>query len=159
MQSIGDFAESLVLGEVDNIKKGKQAPPVFTEAKASPSAPDIRNTKVPDSFMSEVLGEQYVPQEEEEEMIEEEILEEEDDVEYVEMPDLITESQASEMIDLLKDVRNLLQEMTMTGNIGVNLGPPAKDTKCKAEETRRGYKAPSKASVMRDSIRRRLKRR
>ena len=132
MESIADFAESLILGNVQGIKEGKELPPSKGGGKPSPGTPDIRNTKVPDSFMSEILGEQYVSRQEEEEVIEEEAVEEE----VVEQPSIITESQASEMIDLLREVKGLLKEMTTTGSLGVNLSgqsPASSDSAVKSD--------------------------
>lgn len=154
MESIGDFAESLILGNVQGIKEGKELPPSQGGGKPSPGTPDIRNTKVPDSFMSQVLGEQYVSHQEEEEVIEEETVEEE----VVEQPSVITESQASEMIDLLREVKGLLKEMTMTGNLGTNMSGPAKDSgSCSDEEKKKGYKPATAASILRDNLKKKLK--
>ena len=154
MNSIGDFAESLILGNVQGIREGKELPPSAGSDKPAPGTPDIRQTKVPDSFMSQVLGEQYVS-EQEEEVIEEETVEE-----VVEQPAMITESQASEMIDLLHEVKGLLKEMTMTGNLGMNLsGSTKKGKDCGSmsdEEKKTGYK-PSAASVLRANLKNKLR--
>jgi len=158
MESIADFAESLILGNVQGIKEGKELPPSKGGGKPSPGTPDIRNTKVPDSFMSEILGEQYVSRQEEEEVIEEEAVEEE----VVEQPSIITESQASEMIDLLREVKGLLKEMTTTGSLGVNLSgqsPASSDSAVKREEKKKGYKPATAASILRDNLKKKLKRR
>ena len=156
MESIADFAESLILGNVQGIKEGKELPPSKGGGKPSPGTPDIRNTKVPDSFMSEILGEQYVSRQEEEEVIEEEAVEEE----VVEQPSIITESQASEMIDLLREVKGLLKEMTTTGSLGVNLSgqsPASSDSAVKREEKKKGYKPATAASILRDNLKKKLK--
>lgn len=156
MESIGDFAESLVLGSVQGIQEGKELPPSAGGGKPSPGTPDIRNTRIPDSFMSQVLGEQYVSQQEEEEVIEEQAVEEE----IVEQPSIITESQASEMIDLLREVKGLLQEMTTTGSLGTNMSgqsPKQYDKSCKDEEKRKGYKPATASSILRDNLKKRLR--
>jgi hypothetical protein len=153
MGSIGDFAESLILGSVQNIQEGKELPPTNGSGKPSPGTPDIRNTRIPDSFMSQVLGKQYVS-EQKEEVIEEETVEE-----VVEQPAMITESQASEMIDLLYEVRGLLKEMTTTGSLGMNLSgqsPASSDAAVKREEKKKGYKACS-SSVLRDNLKKKLR--
>lgn len=161
MESIADFAESLILGNVQGIKEGKELPPSKGGGKPSPGTPDIRNTKVPDSFMSEILGEQYVSRQEEEEVIEEEAVEEEIvEEEVVEQPSIITESQASEMIDLLREVKGLLKEMTTTGSLGVNLSgqsPASSDSAVKREEKKKGYKPATAASILRDNLKKKLK--
>ena len=61
MNSVGDFAESLILGQVEDIKQGKSLPPKLEEAKATANAPakDISNIKVPDEMMQEILGEGF----------------------------------------------------------------------------------------------------
>ena len=155
MGSIGDFAESLVLGSVQGIQEGKELPPSAGGGKPSPGTPDIRNTRIPDSFMSQVLGEQYVSQQEEE-VIEEETVEEG----IFEQPSIITESQASEMIDLLREVKGLLQEMTTTGSLGTNMSgqsPKQYDKSCKDEEKRKGYKPATASSILRDNLKKRLR--
>lgn len=158
MESIADFAESLILGSVSNIQEGKEVPPSAGGGKPAPGTPDIRNTKVPADFMAQVLGEEYVPESEEEtEIVEEEVVEEEESP--VQVQALITESQANELIDLLQDVKGLLQEMTTTGNLGMNLGGSSKKDmgSCSDEERKKGYKPATAASVLRANLKSRLK--
>ena len=62
MQSIGDFAENLILNQVGSIKEGKELPPHAQGAGKAPAGRDISNVNVPDSFMKEVLGESFHPQ-------------------------------------------------------------------------------------------------
>ena len=65
MTSIGDFAESLILGQVEDIQKGKSLPPKLEEAKATANAPakDISTIEVPEEMMRSILGEGFEPEE------------------------------------------------------------------------------------------------
>ena len=114
MQSIGDFAESLILSEVKSVQSGEAKPPLMSGNKPSPDVPDISRVEVPKSFMNQVLGES----------VEEEFVEPQEEVIEVEEthPDYITEETASELITLLRDVKAMLSEMTATGMIGVSFG-------------------------------------
>ena len=61
MDNIGDFAEQLVLGEVNNVQSGKSLPPSQNiQEGMAPAGKDIQRTQVPDSFMQEILGDKYV---------------------------------------------------------------------------------------------------
>lgn len=131
MKSIGDFAESLILGEVGDVKSGKASHPKAAMAEQSlpPAGKDISNIKVPESFRKQILGESYTPVEEEPEV--EEVVEQELEEEVYYETELITEETAQEMVSLLKDVRNLLSEMmscgmTTAGQLGVNLAGPTR---------------------------------
>jgi len=134
MKSIGDFAESLILGEVADVASGKASHPKASVSEQSlpPAGKDISKVKVPESFRKEILGESYQPVEEPEEVVEE----------VVQEGEMITEETAQEMVSLLKDVRNLLSEMmtmgtTSAGSIGVNLAGPTKPKKKKKESALR----------------------
>jgi hypothetical protein len=125
MDSIANFAESLILGEVDAVKSGKALPPsLATEAHKAPAGKDIRNVEVPDEFMAQILGEDYEPAFTvvSEEEVPEEIVET--------STGLLTESTGQELVTLLNEVKTLLKEMTMaattTGQIGVNLAGPGR---------------------------------
>ena len=134
MKSIGDFAESLILGEVADVASGKASHPraSVSEQSLPPAGKDISKVKVPESFRKEILGESYQPVEEPEEVVEE----------VVQEGEMITEETAQEMVSLLKDVRNLLSEMmtmgtTSAGSIGVNLAGLTKPKKKKKESALR----------------------
>ena len=134
MKSIGDFAESLILGEVADVASGKAIHPKASVSEQSlpPAGKDISKVKVPESFRKQILGESYQPVEEPEEVVEE----------LVQEGEMITEETAQEMVSLLKDVRNLLSEMmtmgtTSAGSIGVNLAGPTKPKKKKKESALR----------------------
>lgn len=134
MKSIGDFAESLILGEVADVASGKASHPKASVSEQSlpPAGKDISKVKVPESFRKQILGESYQPVEEPEEVVEE----------VVQEGEMITEETAQEMVSLLKDVRNLLSEMmtmgtTSAGSIGVNLAGPTKSKKKKKESALR----------------------
>lgn len=135
MNSIGDFAESLILGEVSDVKSGKLSHPKVrvSEESLPPTSRDISKIEVPESFRKEVLGESYTPVEPEEEVVRE--LEEE----VFQETELITEDTAQEMVSLLKDVRNLLIEMscgtTAAGGLGVNLAGPTKKPKKRSKKS------------------------
>jgi len=152
--SIADFAESLILGDISNVKEGKSLPPALRSSKPDPHVPDLRNTQVPDAMMSEILGEQYVPDHPEEVIEEEEEIEEEFEQEYI-PENFITESQASEMIDLLYEVRGLLREMTTTGSMGVNLSSKRTKSQPVEDEDDYGYRKPTAASIVLQNLRKR----
>ena len=135
MQSVGDFAESLILSEVRSVQSGEAKPPIMSGNKPSPDVPDISRVAVPKSFMSQILGES----------VEEEFVEPQEEVIEVEEthPNYITEETASELITLLRDVKAMFSEMTSTGMIGVHFGkstykkPTGKDKlKSKLEKIR-----------------------
>ena len=108
MRSIGDFAESLILNQVTNIKKGKELPPNV----------DISKTKVPASFMKQILGEQFTPQDAEPVESIPELVWNEPKEEPKQEPQYLTEETAKELFPLLEEVRDLLKEMccgTTTG--------------------------------------------
>jgi len=126
MNSIGDFAQNLILDEVNDIQTGKAVPPSMSTdtPQPAPAGKDIREVKVPASFMQEVLGEEFVPSSEEEELVNRE----QPPMEKPQEPNslMISENKVDELMVLLKEVKDLLSEMTMatttTGQIGVNLG-------------------------------------
>jgi len=57
MKSIGDFAESLILGEVADVASGKASHPKASVSEQSlpPAGKDISKVKVPESFRKEIL--------------------------------------------------------------------------------------------------------
>ena len=164
MKSIGDFAENLIIGELQDIQEGKSLPSsnIPNSPSLAPAGRDIRNTEVPNSFMSEVLGEEYTP------ILEEEVVVEAPPVESSQesSPNLLTEATAQELIPLLMDVRNLLSEMmTTAGSLGVNLGAPSMDISKMGKGD--GYISPCRASskkkrsrknILKQSIRDRVRR-
>lgn len=148
MKSISDFAEDLILAEVQGITEGKLAPPSMATntPAAAPAGKDIREIKVPESFMHEVLGEDFIPSAQEEELVNVEELPEE----VPEEPNslMISEGKVDELLVLLQEVKELLSEMTMgttsTGQIGVNLGGPGKGSKLKPQK---GYATSIKSTL------------
>lgn len=158
MDSIGDFAESLILGRVEDIKKGKSLPPKLEEAKtASSGAPakDVSQIKVPDEMMQQILGEGFHPQDTPPaEGIPELVW---DEPEPEPEPTVITEETAQELVSLLEEVRGMvsdLKEMTTCGMIGTNMAGPVADPK---KNSARGYRKPTRSSVLKNSIRRKLR--
>jgi hypothetical protein len=160
-KSIGDFAESLILGQVKNIKEGKEPSPIQKENGLAPAGRDISKVKVPDSFMKQILGEQFTPQDAEPvDSIPELVWNKE---EPKPEPVQLNEQTLSQLIPLLEEVRDLLTEMTTCGSIGVNLAEPKGEAFEKTEK-RHGYMSPtnskkSKKAVLKASIAARLKRR
>jgi hypothetical protein len=136
MHSIGDFAENLINEQLGSIKEGKELPPNQNSGLA-PAGKDISNIEVPDSFMKEILGEAFHPQDTP--TVEEipEIVW--DQPEQPQPAQALTEETAQQLVPLLEEVRDLLKEMgTTTGMLGVNLGGPGKDQKS-YEKLERGY--------------------
>jgi len=169
--SIGDFAERLIQESVSNIKSGKDLPPSIPKKSGlAPAGRDISKVKVPDTFMKQILGEQYTPQDEEPvDSIPQLVWTgNEPKEEPKQQPQLMTEETAQELVPLLEQVIELLQEMTTAGSMGINLAGPTKQKNipCEDIESKYGYKkatpAPKKSkktrsSILRASIKARLK--
>ena len=179
MNSIGDFAERLINEQVGNIKQGKQLPP-SQGGNLTPDGKDITNVTVPDSFMKQILGENFHPQETPAaETIPELVWTQPEAPQPPQTlteeplgPQALTEETAQQLVPLLEEVKTLLKEMTaaatMSGNIGVNLGGPAKDEESwEGMEKKYGYKksipsklpGDSRKSILKNSIKNRLKKR
>jgi len=159
MDNIADFAEQLVLGEVTNVQSGKSLPPSQSiQEGMAPAGRDIQQTKVPDSFMQEILGDKYVSKA--------------PVIEEAEMPELVwtdpegsepepesqvlTEETAQQLIPLLEEVKGLLKEMTAagtgSGDLGINMaGPQKKSDSWESMEKSYGYKPTKKPSLPGDS--------
>jgi hypothetical protein len=157
-KSIGDFAESLILEQVSNVKKGKELPPSHSGKALAPAGKDISKVSVPQSFMKEILGEQFTPQDAESAKGMPELVWAQDEPEQ--KPAVLTEETASQLIPLLEEVRDLLKEMTTTGNIGTNFAGPSGDA-FKAIEKKYGYKLPKpakdKKSILKASIKAKIR--
>jgi hypothetical protein len=157
VDSIGDFAESLILSQVEDIKRGKSLPPKLEEAKATANAPakDISNVQVPDEMMRQILGEGFHPQDTPPAETMPELVWEEPESEPE--PTIITEETAQELVSLLEEVRGMvsdLKEMTTCGMLGVNMAGPVADP---MKKLAKGYRKPTRSSVLKNSIRRRLR--
>jgi len=161
-KSIGDFAESLILEQVNDVKSGKALPPSHSGKQQAPAGIDISKVSVPNSFMKEILGEQYTPQDEEEPAkgMPKLVWVEDEEPEQEPEPVVLTEETGSQLISLLEEVRDLLREMTTTGMIGTNMAGPQSDA-FKATEKKYGYKtcspAKSRKAILKASIKSRLK--
>ena len=159
MDSIGDFAESLILGQVEDIKKGKSLPPKLEEAKATANAPakDISNVQVPDEMMRQILGEGFHPQDTPPAETMPELVWDEPEPEPEPEPTIITEETAQELVSLLEEVRGMvsdLKEMTTCGMLGVNMAGPVADP---MKKSAKGYRKPTRSSILKDSIRRKIR--
>lgn len=160
MDSIGDFAESLILGQVEDIKRGKSLPPKLEEAKATAnaSAKDISNVEVPDEMMRQILGEGFHPQDTPPAETMPELVWDEPEPEPE--PTVITEETAQELVSLLEEVRGMvsdLKEMTTTGMIGAHFGMPPGDPK--KSSSSRGYRKPKsgRKAALKEAIKNRLR--
>ena len=168
MGSIGDFAENLINEQLGGIKSGKQLPPSLGGGP-TPAGKDIRDVVVPDSFMKQVLGENFHPQDTPatDKGIPELVWTEPEAVEEPKAPESLTEETAQQLVPLLEEVRDLLKEMgTTAGMMGVNLAGPGKDQESYEKmEKKYGYisskpsKLPgdSRKSILKQSIRNKLK--
>ena len=160
MHSIGDFAEQLISQKVGNIKEGKELPPSQTSDLPA-AGKDISNIKVPDTFMKEVLGESYHPQDIPATNTVPELVWTEP--EEPKTPGVLTEETAQQLLPLLGEVRDLLKEMTTAGMMGVNLaGPQKDDTSWEKVEKKAGYLtakagAKTRKQVLKQSIRSKLR--
>ena len=118
MESIGSFAENLILNEVKSVQSGEARRPIMTGQKPTPDVPDISTVEVPKNFMAQVLGESV-----EEEPEQEFVQPQEEVIEYEETPpNYLTEDTASELISLLREVKDMLSEVTTAGMTGMNFG-------------------------------------
>ena len=130
----------------------------------APAGKDISNVEVPDTFMQQVLGESFHPQETPAaETIPEIVWNEEEPEQPVQS---LTEETAQHLVPLLEEVRDLLKEMccgTSSGQLGINLAGPQRDMPTDAIEKKYGYisarPVKSKKDILRKSIQGRLKRR
>lgn len=149
MKSIGDFAESLIMTQTQNIQEGKELPPDLADAQArsgEPAAKDITQVDVPDDFMKQVLGEGFHPQDTPPAESMPEIVWTDSETEAEEAqpaPQSLTEETAQQLVPLLEEVRDMLKEMmtvgtTTTGQLGHNMGPAPSDPMGK-EERKSGY--------------------
>lgn len=164
MKSIGDFAQDLILNQVEGIKEGKELPPAANHPSAAPAGRDISNVQVPDSFMKELLGEAFHPQEAPAvEEIPELVWEQPEEAQPTQA---LTEETAQQLVPLLEDVKTLLKEMsaamTTCGSIGSNLAGPQKANKDHTkQEKQQGYlsakPAKTKKEVLKQSIRSKLR--
>lgn len=154
MKSIGDFAENLINQELQGISEGTVVPESSTSNTTGiPAGIDISKTEVPDSFMKELLGENFHPQDTPPSDTIPEIVWDEPKPESQPQPQTLTEETAQQLLPILEEVRGLLKEMlsgamTTTGSIGVNLAGPGKKAR----------KPKSKKDVLKASIKERLKR-
>lgn len=163
MQSIGDFAENLILGQVEDIKEGKSLPPKLEEAKATANAPakDISNIKVPDEMMQEILGEGFHPQDTPaSEGFPELVWEDPEEEVPAPEPVQLTEETGKELVSLLEEVKGMvadLKEMTTAGGLGVNLAGPCEDPMKKFSS--KGYRKPKrgKKAALKEAIKNRLR--
>ena len=168
MKSIGDFAQSLILEQVSNVKKGKELPP-NVNSKSSGLAPagiDISKTKVPASFMKQVLGEGFTPQDAEPvDSIPELVWDEPKKKQPKQEAQYLSEETAQQLFPLLEEVRDLLKEMccgSTAGMMGTKMGDMKSDYVSKLEK-KYGYKqstpapAKTKKAILKASIKARLK--
>lgn len=169
MNSIGDFAESLILGQVEDIKKGKSLPPKLEEAKATSNeapAKDISNIEVPESMMKEILGESNDPSDQPPaegfpELVWDDPYAQEPEPE----PQVITEETGRQLVSLLEEVKGLvtdLKEMTSTGMLGATFGGPCEDPMKKIKP--KGYITPvsrkkpnSRKAILKQNIKNRFR--
>lgn len=163
MNSIGDFAESLILGNVEDIKAGKSLPPKLEEAKAASAgapAKDVSQIQVPDDMMRQILGEGFSPQDTPPaEGLPELVWEQPEEEAPAAEPAYLTEETGQQLVSLLEEVKGLvddLKEMTTCGMIGTNMGGPVADPMKNLEKS---YRKPtkSKKAVLKAAIQNRLR--
>lgn len=162
MQSIGDFAENLILGQVEDIKDGKSLPPKLEEAKAAANAPakDITNIKVPAEMMQEILGEGFYPQDAPDAKDFPELVWEEPEEEApAPEPTHLTEETGQHLVSLLEEVKGLvgsLKEMTTCGCLGTNMGGPVSDP---MKNSAKRYRSPkkNKKTALKEAIRNKIR--
>ena len=158
MESIGDFAASIIAGDIENIREGKEVSPRMDKStpKVEPNQRDIRQVEIPDSFMKSILGESvedpWVSNELSNIDLDPPVEEPENNImtgEPLDSVGLLTESQGESIISLLKELKSMISEMTTTGSIGVNFaGPSATSPKPKKKKSRK--------DVLKESLRNRI---
>ena len=170
MDSIADFAENLINEQLGNIRTGNQLPP-SQDNGLTPAGKDISNVEVPDTFMKEILGENFHPQDTPTDKVMPELVwhdpEEVEEPQAPQAPQSLTEETAQQLVPLLVEVRDLLKEMgTTAGMLGVNLGGSTKDDESwEKMEKGYGYKSTkpstlpgdSRKSILKQSIKNKLK--
>ena len=160
MNSIGDFAEQLILNQTQSIREGKELPPQAKSSGLAPAGRDISNVKVPDDFMRQVLGESFHPQDTPTvDAIPELVW---SDTEPEQAPRSLTEETAQQLVPLIEEVRDLLKEMSTAGMMGTNMAGPQKEDSCITKtEKKYGYisarPAKSKKDILKQSIRSKIK--
>jgi len=158
MNSIGDFAASLIEGDIQQIKEGKEVSPRMDKntPKVDPNQRDITQVEVPDDFReAAMLGESYNPTWPSQELDQYEAPAEQPSSpltgEPLPVPGLLTESQGVEIISLLQEVKGLIQEMTTAGALGVNFaGPSATNPRPKKKKNRK--------DILKESLRSKVRR-
>jgi len=109
--TIGGFAEDLIAKELGKIEED---PSYIAEAvsseKPQANVPDLRRVEVPNNFMNEILGEST-----------DEVIVQEEEV--IEEP---SEDLFGKLHSLVRELDSVLNEMTTTGMIGVNMAGPTK---------------------------------
>ena len=159
MKSIGDFAASLIEGDIKDIQEGKAISPNMNQntPKVEAGQKDIRSVEVPDEFMQSLLGESYNPNpwpSQELEQYEEPEVETANALTGEPLPSagLLTESQGNEIISLLQEVKGMIEEMTTAGMLGVNLAGPSETNPSKPKKKR------TRKDVLKESLRSKVKR-
>ena len=161
MNSIGDFAEKLILSQVEDIKEGKALPQKLEEARSSSSntCKDISNIEVPTAMMRDILGESFYPQETPPaEDFPELVWDKPEEEVPATKPGQLTEETGLELLSLLGEVRSMilnLKEMTGAGGLGSNFGGPCEDP-MKGKDTKT-YRKPTRSAILKNSIRRKIK--
>ena len=119
--TMGEFAEQLMNSGMVKPSKGNAVPnppqgPLYEQK-------DISKVEVPDSFMKQILGEKYTPQSKPNKVIQkpQNKIQEESVAKPVQ---LLNEQKMDELLNLLRDVKELLTEMSCAGGMGVNLSKP-----------------------------------
>jgi len=123
MKSISSFAEDLILQEVKDIKEGKELPPSLKSITPPDNTVDISKIEVPDSFMQQVLGEEYTPSKKVTQL--KETSSPEEDFDYTEVQRIV-ETCATVLEDVEKvvsEIKKVFSILEMTGVGGLGVGP------------------------------------
>ena len=153
MDSISDFAENLILNQVNSIKEGKELPPTVGGNGLTPAGRDISKVKVPDSFMTELLGEAYHPQDTPTvKEIPELVWTDPEESEEPRSPQSLTEETAQQLVPLLEEVKSLLKEMVSCGMLGTGPGTSTDSVSWDKAEKGNGYKTPKTSKTSRKDV-------
>jgi hypothetical protein len=125
--TMGEYAEKLMNSGLVS-SESKPQKPIQTKQEPVFEQKDISNIQVPNAFIKQVLGKEYKAPKQIKQSKQIKVQEET----QVQSIQLLNEEKIDELLSLLRDVKNLLSEMTTVGSLGVNLaGPTLKDKKPK----------------------------
>ena len=149
MDSIGSFAENLILQDINEVKTGKALPPALRNTSIAPASKDIREVEIPDSFMKEVLGEEYTSP------IKSSPDKEENDP-TPPSPSKTMGMLVEEFAQVVQKAQTILDEMTAVGSLGVaGIGATTSDPFKEKKKKKKTKKSNTALDLLRKKIKNR----